>query len=466
MLNIGLIQPETIPGHFPKNLRAIVELYRFCLDAGADLVLCPPLALSGFHTGELAQRSGFRAQNNAALSYLVKEIASVPLLLGAVDGEQIRFYLLRDGELFPQQAVITATAPPRQMPFLSIQTTTTTPFFSVTSWDTSEPLQNSTCLLFHTPVEAWHEGILEEDEKQTRLLAQNAKLPVFTIRLAGGEGEYLLPGASSAWSAQGVLLKRMRFMERDYAVISPSSPRNNETALPSASQQIRHALQKGTIDFIRKSGHNAVCFNIQEGPATILLAKLLKEKWPSLPITGLIPTLPDTTENLKKQWQDLADTIGLNTIPFPLKNMDQIQDAYLVASWLMHQWAEEEGALFLSSLSGTDIITNPDLLHTAIATDLMPLGDLYETELADLFPDFFTSTPEARSRDGFLIRLLRNHDSATKLVSQFPESESEIRRLQRRIHASEWMRRKLPPSIILRSTPNTPLTPYIHQLAD
>ena len=68
MLKTGLIQPETIPGHFPRNLRTIVELYRSCLDAGAELVLCPPLALSGVHTGELALRSGFRTQHRAALA--------------------------------------------------------------------------------------------------------------------------------------------------------------------------------------------------------------------------------------------------------------------------------------------------------------------------------------------------------------------------------------------------------------
>lgn len=65
MLKTGLIQPETIPGHFPRNLRTIVELYRSCLDGGAELVLCPPLALSGMHTGELALRDGFRSQHRA-----------------------------------------------------------------------------------------------------------------------------------------------------------------------------------------------------------------------------------------------------------------------------------------------------------------------------------------------------------------------------------------------------------------
>ena len=53
MLRTGLIQPETIPGQFPRNLRAIVELYRTCLDRGAEIVICPPLALGGMNTGEL-----------------------------------------------------------------------------------------------------------------------------------------------------------------------------------------------------------------------------------------------------------------------------------------------------------------------------------------------------------------------------------------------------------------------------
>jgi hypothetical protein len=101
MLKTGLIQPETIPGNFPRNLRTIVELYRSCLDGGAELVLCPPLALSGMHTGELALRGGFRSQHRAALAYLAREITEVPLLLGAADAEGLRFHLLRNGRYSP-----------------------------------------------------------------------------------------------------------------------------------------------------------------------------------------------------------------------------------------------------------------------------------------------------------------------------------------------------------------------------
>lgn len=168
MLKTGFIQPETIPGHFPRNLRTIVELYRSCLDAGAELVLCPPLALSGVHTGELALRSGFRAQHRAALAYLAREIADVPLLLGAADAEGIRFHLLRNGLSFPRQAVI----PPaphgnERVPVFGIRRTEDEAVFSIAPWEESPPPHvSSTCLLLRTPAHAWHEGLLEQDEAE------------------------------------------------------------------------------------------------------------------------------------------------------------------------------------------------------------------------------------------------------------------------------------------------------------
>ena len=437
MLKTGLIQPETIPGHFPRNLRTIVELYRSCLDAGAELVLCPPLALSGVHTGELALRSGFRTQHRAALAYLAREIADVPLLLGATDAEGIRFHLLRNGLSFPRQAVIPPSPHGKErVPVFGIWRTEDEAVFSIAPWgEIPPPHVSATCLLLRTPANAWHEGLLEQDEEEARLTARETGLPVFTARLAGGEGPFLLPGASSVWSGNENLLKRLRLFERDSAVISPENPTGTDSPLPSPEQQLRHALRKGMEDFILKSGYGAVCLNLLENSASLLLAELLKETCPSLEVTG-----------------------------FPAKAGGLDEKAAI--AWLMRQWAEEEGALLLSSLTGTDIMTAPRFLPAALAADFMPLGDLYETELANLFPGFISPAPEAARRDGFLIRLHREHESATELSNRFPESEREIRRLQRQARASEWTRLKLPPRLMLRSIPGTQETPYIHRLAD
>lgn len=470
MLNTGLIQPETIPGHFPRNLRTIVDLYRSCLDGGAEIVLCPPLALSGAHTGELALRSGFRFQHRAALTYLAREISDVPLLLGATDAEGIRFYLLRNGLSFPQQSIICAAHHKKgHTPLFSLWRTTDEAGFTSAPWGQSPaPHASSPCLLLRTPVEAWHDGLLEQDEEEARRTARETGFPVFTVRLAGGEGSFLLPGASSAWSGQGCLLKRLRLFERDFSVITPENSVDTDSSLPAPETQLRQALRKGTADFIVKSGRGSVCLNLLENPASFLLAELLRKKLPSLSVTGFIPSLPGVAEETRNRARAFAETARITPriIPFPDKAAPGELDERFTAAWLMRQWAEEEGSLLLSSLTATDIMTLPRLLPAALAADFMPLGDLYETELASLFPGFLSPTPDAAIRDSFLIRLHRTHESATELASRSPESEQEIRRLQRRVRASEWMRRKLPPRLILRSIPGAPETPCIHRLTD
>lgn len=467
MPKTGLIQPETIPGHFPGNLRTIVELYRSCLDGGAELVLCPPLALSGVHTGELALRSGFRSQHRAALAYLAREIADVPLLLGAADVDGIRFHLLRNGLSFPQQALVSQAAPgPETVPVFLIRRTADEAGFSVIPWPASPP--SSPCLLLRTPAAPWHEGVLERDEEEARLLARKTELPVLTIRLAGGEGPFLLPGASSACSAKGAFLRRLRLFERDSAVISPEHSTGAASSLPAPEEQLRRALRKGTADFILKTGHGSVCLNLLESSASPLLAHLLKEELPSLPVTGFIPCLPGVQERELLQAQALADKLGIHArmLPFPAAAEDGGLNDLPAAMWSMRHWAQEEGALLLSALNGTDIMTAPPLLPAALAADFMPLGDLYETELAALFPGFLSPAPGSAMRDGLLIRLHRAHDSATPLANLFPESEPEIRRMQRQARASEWVRRKLPPRLMLRSIPGAPETPYVHRLMD
>lgn len=112
-------------------------------------------------------------------------------------------------------------------------------------------------------------------------------------------------------------------------------------------------------------------------------------------------------------------------------------------------------------------MTAPRLLPPALAADFMPLGDLYETELADLFPGFLSPAPDAAMRDSLLIRLHRAHESATPLAGLFPESELEIRRWQRR---GPRLRMDAPETAAaphgLRSIPGAPETPYVHRLTD
>lgn len=470
MLKTGLIQPETIPGQFPGNLRTIVELYRSCLDHGAELIICPSLALEGIHTGELALRSGFQAQRRAALAYLAREIAEVPLLLGAADEKNVRFHLLRNGLLFPQEAMM-PQAQHETTPVFGIFRTADEPGFSVSPRESPTSPSARPCLLLRASSAAWHEGLLEREEEECRRIAANTGIPMAVCRLAGGEGPFLLPGASSLWDSSGKLLGRLRLFERDFAVISPERPEEQPPPLPAPEEQLRHALRKGTEDFILKTGHTNVCLNLKESSCSFLLAHLLteiREKQPSLSITGFIPQSPGIPAQDIILAAGMAEKLGIRSIMLPssARPKKESLDDRLTAAWRMRAWADEDGALQLSSLNGTDIMTDGPVLRAALAADFMPLGDLYDKELAALLPGHLSPSAETAERDKLLARLNREHVSATHLAALHPEEELKIRSMQRQARASEWMRRKLPPRLILRSIPGTPDTPAVHQLMD
>ena len=64
-------------------------------------------------------------------------------------------------------------------------------------------------------------------------------------------------------------------------------------------------------DFILKSGYGAVCLNLLENSASLLLAELLKETCPSLEVTGFLPSLPGIPEETRERVQAFAGTAGI-----------------------------------------------------------------------------------------------------------------------------------------------------------
>ena len=81
-MKIGLAQINPVVGDFPANVKRILAGYRECLEAGAELVIAPELALAGYPPRDLVFKSQFEPKCRQALDYLAGEIGEVPLLVG------------------------------------------------------------------------------------------------------------------------------------------------------------------------------------------------------------------------------------------------------------------------------------------------------------------------------------------------------------------------------------------------
>src|SRR5580704_19408476 len=84
-MEIGFAQINTTVGDIRANQAKIFSAYEEAVAAGADLVLTPELALTGYPPRDLVFKSRFVPETLESLDQLREAVGSVPLLVGYVD---------------------------------------------------------------------------------------------------------------------------------------------------------------------------------------------------------------------------------------------------------------------------------------------------------------------------------------------------------------------------------------------
>jgi NAD+ synthase (glutamine-hydrolysing) len=87
-MKIGLAQLNTTVGDLEGNRRRILEAYRDLVARGAELVVTPELALTGYPPRDLLLRRRFDEDSAASLAALAAEIAEAPLLVGCIEANR------------------------------------------------------------------------------------------------------------------------------------------------------------------------------------------------------------------------------------------------------------------------------------------------------------------------------------------------------------------------------------------
>ena len=84
-MRIGFAQINTTVGDIRANRDRIFSAYQKAVSLGADLVLTPELALTGYPPQDLVFKSRFVPETLESLEHLRAAVGTVPLLVGYVD---------------------------------------------------------------------------------------------------------------------------------------------------------------------------------------------------------------------------------------------------------------------------------------------------------------------------------------------------------------------------------------------
>ena len=312
-MRIGFAQINTTVGDIRANRRRIFSAYEEAVSLGADLVLTPELALTGYPPQDLIFKSGFVPETLESLDELQGAVGTVPLLVGYVDRNPSK-----TGKPFVNACAVLAQGEPIRKVFKTLLPTYDV-FDEARYFDPApdqEPIELLGAKIGITICEdIWTDKYLKRDlyrqdpvstlagkgaqvivnlssspyyvgkpalrRQMVSELATIYRVPFFYCNGVGGNDELIFDGNSFAVDEAGNTIFQMPGFREEVTVVESSAKPVSTVDLPP-EQEIYEALLLGVRDYFSKCGFKTAVLGLSGGidsavTAAIAAAALGKE---------------------------------------------------------------------------------------------------------------------------------------------------------------------------------------------
>ena len=304
-MKIGFAQLNSTVGDLQGNLDKIVGSYERLAAAGADLVLTPELAITGYPPQDLIFKSRFVPETLEIVKQLHERVGNAALLVGFVDRNEGR------GRPFHNAAALLERGKPIRIAHKSLL-----PTYDVFDEDRYfQPAANvqpfdcrGTKIGVTICEDIWTEHYLPRPlydcEPTRRLIEQGAEIilnlsaspftlqkpairyemvatlartykrPIFYCNMVGGNDQLIFDGNSIAVNSTGGLIARLPgFREHEQIVDTESSSAIEFRETPVA-EQLFHALSLGLRDYLRKCNFKSAVLGLSGGIDSAVVAAI------------------------------------------------------------------------------------------------------------------------------------------------------------------------------------------------
>ena len=289
MIRIAMAQFDFLVGDIAGNLEKALSLIAPAREAGADLLLFPELALTGYPPEDLLLRPGFMRSAHQALHSLASSVSGIDVVIGHPwadghrrhnaatwirDGNVIgRYYKQRlpNYAVFDEQRYFT---PGNQALVEEVRGHRLGVIICEDCWDPAPALQarqfgaEALLVLNASP---YRDSKLAVRESMFAQRQQDAGLPIVYCNLVGGQDELVFDGRSMLMDADGALSGPGPLCEEQLLLAEFDAAAGRLIAqgwgAPPADplEEIYTVLQRGLADYVRKNGFSDVVFGLSGG---------------------------------------------------------------------------------------------------------------------------------------------------------------------------------------------------------
>ncbi len=361
-IRVAGAQINLVVGDVAGNEKQVAETMDWAEAEGAEILLLPELAVSGYPPEDLVMRSSFVDDGIEAVRRLARRSGPTTTLVGFVDHASPAS---REAVDAGDRRVANAVAVLRDGQLLGTYHKVMLPNYGVFDenryflaggdpgriWELNGiPLGISICediwvpdgpphlqavagarLLLNISASPFHRGKAADREEMLAARAMADRVPLVYLNLVGGQDELVFDGASVVVAADGTIIHRSpQFQEDRFIVDVPLEGDPVEVGdvepLLEPIPEVYSALVVALGDYVRKNGFDSVVIALSGGIDSALTAVIAADALGPSSVWGLAMPSRYSSKHSVDDARALAENLGIR---FDLVPMDDVFSSYL-----------------------------------------------------------------------------------------------------------------------------------------
>jgi NAD+ synthetase len=352
-MRIGFAQINTTVGDLAGNQAKILDAYRRLTSKGAELVITPELAITGYPPQDLVFKSRFVPSNLAALEALQGGISNAPLLVGGIEANPstgkpfhnaavllqrgnapLKFfksllptYDVFDEDRYFEPAIETAPVEIGGIKFgiticEDIWTNEYLPRRLYGKAPVDSLVRQGAHAILNLSASPFAAGKPRRRCEMLSAVAARHRVPIFYCNAVGGNDELIFDGNSLAVAADGSLRAKLASFSEDLAIVDvqAASPIALDGAFQNEVEEVHDALCLGLRDYLHKCGFKSAVLGLSGGIDSAVVAALAAQALGPTNVLGVTMPTKYSSQGSIEDSKALAANLGIRFLEIPIQD--------------------------------------------------------------------------------------------------------------------------------------------------